>query len=119
MATTYKWIFYAFDTVPSENNLNSVVKTIHCRLDANDGTHNCEVYSSISLDPPNSENYTEFDSLTEEQVISWVESKVDVQALKADLDKNLELLANPPLVTKSAPWAVLPSENLPTDVPSE
>jgi hypothetical protein len=37
-------------------------------------------------------------------VISWVESKLDVDALKAGLDAQLERLANPPIVVKQGPW---------------
>jgi hypothetical protein len=37
-------------------------------------------------------------------VIAWIENKLDVDALKASLDAQLERLANPPIVTKQGPW---------------
>ena len=106
MSTTYTWNVSTMDTAPSQDGLSNVVKTIHWRLKADNGTHIVETYSAVSLDSPDAENFTDFDSLTEAQVISWVESKVDLEALKAGLDTQLEQLANPPIVTKQGPWTV-------------
>ena len=104
MATTYKWSISAIDTAVSEEGLSNVAKTIHWRLLADNGTHVAESYSSVSLSSPEAETFVEFDDLTEEIVVSWLEAKLDVNALKASLDAQLEKLANPPMVTKSAPW---------------
>lgn len=104
MATTYTWQIAAMDTAPSENELTDVVKVIHWRLSATNETHTAETYSTVSLEAPDSENFTAFADLTEAQVISWLESKLNVDELKAGLDSQLERLANPPIVTKSAPW---------------
>lgn len=102
--TTYTWNVSTMDTAPSENGLTNVVKVIHWRYTATNNTHIADTYSTISLDPPDSETFVEFDSLTEQQVIAWVESKLDVASLKAGLDTRLEQLANPPIVTRSGPW---------------
>jgi len=92
------------DTAPSDNGLADVVKVIHWRLTAKNETHSADTYSTLSLDAPDPESFTSFDSLTEEQVISWVESKLDVDSIKLGLNAQLELLANPPIVVKQGPW---------------
>lgn len=104
MSTTYNWSISALDTAPSESDLSNVVKTIHWRLHANNGTHNAEVYSTMSLEAPTSESFTAFSSLTKEQVESWLESKLNKEELMSSLDAQLERLANPPIVSKSVPW---------------
>lgn len=104
MSITYTWNVNTMDTAPSEDGLSDVVKVIHWRLSANDGNNTTDTYSTISLESPDANNFTAFANLTEAQVISWVESKLDVDALKAGLDVNLENLANPPIVTKQGPW---------------
>lgn len=108
MATTYTWNVNTMDVAPSNDGLSNVVKVIHWRLMANNGTYNADTYSTVSLDPPNSEHFVDFSNLTEAEVIAWVESKVDVDALKQDLDAKLERLANPPIVVMQGPWTQNP-----------
>lgn len=104
MAITYTWDVNTLDTAVSEDGLENVVKIIHWRLSATDGTYKAESYSTVSLDPPSADNFTNFNSLTEEQVIAWLESKLDVDDIKQNLDRELAALAEPPIVTKKAPW---------------
>lgn len=104
MSTTYTWNVNTMDTAPSEDGLSDVVKVIHWRLSATDGTHIAESYSTVSLDAPDAGSFTAFASLTEAQVIAWVESKLDVVKIKEGLDAQLAALANPPIVVKQGPW---------------
>lgn len=108
MATVYTWNVNTMDTAPSEDGLSDVVKVIHWRYSATNDTHTAEVYSTVSLNAPDAEHFTAFENLTEEEVIAWVESKVDVESMKANLDSQLERLANPPIVTKQGPWTAVP-----------
>jgi hypothetical protein len=104
MSTTYNWSISALDTAPSEGALSDVVKTVHWRFRANNGTHDAEVYGTVSLEGPTSESFTAFNSLTKTQVESWLESKLNKEELMSSLDMQLERLANPPIVSKSVPW---------------
>jgi len=104
MATTYTWNVNTMDTAPSEDGLANVVKVVHWRLMANNGTHTAETYSTVSLDAPSSDAFTAFNDLTEAQVIAWVESKLDMEKTKESLENQLEALANPPIVVKQGPW---------------
>ena len=45
-----------------------------------------------------------FADLTEEQVKGWVESQLDLDAIKSDIAARIELQKNPPTVVKSNPW---------------
>ena len=104
--TTYSWVISALDTAPSENGLTDVVKTIHWRFVGANETHTAEIYSTIPLEAPESENFTAFESLTKEQVEAWLESKLNRSDLENSINQQLERLANPPIVSKSVPWLV-------------
>ena len=117
MTTTYKWNVNTMDVATSSDGLSNVVKVIHWRLSAVNESYYTDTYSTVSLEAPDAANFIEFDALTEEQVIAWVESKLDVVTLKAGLDAQLALLANPPIVVKYAPWAAAPA--VPPPPPTE
>jgi len=118
MAITYTWNVNTMDTAPSENELTDVVKVVHWRLAATDGTYIADTFSTLPLESPDSENFTAFADLTEAQVISWVESKLNVDAIKLNLNQRLEMIANPPVVTKQGPWIPSPTMS-PQPLPAE
>ena len=54
--------------------------------------------------PPEGSNFTPFESLTEEQVIGWLESQLSIDSLKQSLlDKHAEV-REPKIIEKPAPW---------------
>lgn len=116
MSITYTWNVNTMDTAPALDGLSDVVRVIHWRLTATDGVNSVDTYSTVSLDAPDANNFTAFNTLTEAQVISWVESKLNVVELKASLDSQLAALANPPIVVKQGPWIAEPA---PAPAPTE
>ena len=111
MAITYTWNVNTMDAAPSEDGLTDVVKVVHWRLTATDGTYTADTYSTVGLDTPSPDHFTSFNDLTEAQVISWVESKLDVENIKTGLANRLAELANPPIVTLQGPWNSVNSAN--------
>ena len=105
MSVVYTWNVKTLEAAPSEDGLSDVVKIVHWRLTASDGVNSVDAYSTVSLDAPDPEHYTTFADLTEAQVISWVESKLDVDGIKSNLESQLQRLANPPIVTVEGPWS--------------
>ena len=109
MANTYTWDFPTLDTAPSEDGLSDVIKTIHWRItavsdseqDADGNYLSASVYgtSSPELDP---DNFVAFNSVTRD----WCKEKVlaslgQTEAdLQANLDTQIDNLANPPIVQK-------------------
>lgn len=104
MAITYTWNVNTMDAAPSQDGLTDVVKIVHWNLNATDGTYRADIYSRITLNPPDPANFKSFDELTEAEVISWVESKLEVENLKADLAQQIEDQKVPPIVTLQGPW---------------
>ena len=102
MANTYTWDFPTLDTALSEDGLSDVIKTIHWRIIAVDDNENtASIYGTASpeLDP---DNFVAFNSITKD----WCKEKVlaslgQTEAdLQANLDTQIDNLANPPIVRK-------------------
>jgi hypothetical protein len=95
MATTYNWVISDLNAKIQAGELSNVIETIHWRYQATDGEHTADVYGSVGLDAPEAGSFIAAEQLTKETVISWLEAKLDVDALKAGLDAQLELMSNP------------------------
>lgn len=105
MATEYKWVISAMDTAPSEDGLTDVVKTVHWRYQAQDAEYFADVYGTMGCATPSETDFTAYPDLTEDQVISWLEAGLDVEALKSNLDAQIESKKNPPIVNLPLPWS--------------
>ena len=95
---TYKWVISGLHTRLNneELGLEKVIESIHWRYQAEDAEGNiADVYGSVGLEAPDAESFKPFEEITEADVISWLESKLDVEALQAGLDAKLESIKNP------------------------
>jgi len=101
----YKWVISQLDTAPSQDDLTDVVKAVHWRYQAEDAEYFADVYGSMACATPSETDFTAYPDLTEDQVISWLEAGNDVEALKANLDAQIENQKNPPIVNLPLPWA--------------
>lgn len=110
MTATFTWVFPNFEVAPSENSLSNIVRTIHWRLISTLDGYSSEAYGSITLDQPNPDSFTDFQSLTKELVTDWVIAKLSesdpdaVDKLKNALLENIEKQKAPPIVTMQAPF---------------
>ena len=91
----YKWVISSLDAKIQENGLENVVETVHYRYQLEDGDHIVDVYGSVGLEAPDANSFVAFESLTQADVESWLESKLDVEGLKAGLDAQLDAIKNP------------------------
>ena len=105
MTTSYTWSFPQFCTKPVVGELVDVVCEVHWRLRADDGTHEAEVYGSVTLPEPDPDNFLDFETLSEAEAITWVTPLLDVPALETRLAAMLAEKASPSTVTRAAPWA--------------
>lgn len=113
MAITYKWTINALDAKILHDGKTNVVETIHWGYSASED-HEAGMYTASSIGTHNVEydadNFTEYDSLTEENVIAWLEAGLDVDSMKASLDAQIELQKTPIDITFQAPFAVAVEE---------
>jgi hypothetical protein len=102
---TYKWIFSAFDCKVSEEGMQDVVTTVHWRYNGtNEDGISAEVYGAQSVGTPTPDAFTPYPELSEEQVIGWMESIIDMEVINANIDAQIEAITNPVKVTLQAPW---------------
>jgi hypothetical protein len=92
---TYKWIISDLVAKIQDGELSNIIETVHYRYQATDGEHTADVYGSVGLEAPDAESFKPFEEVTEADVIAWLESKLDVEAMQSGLDAQLDAIANP------------------------
>lgn len=90
----YTWIISSLNAKIAEGDLSNVIETVHWRLQATDGEHTADVYGSTGLEAPEAD-FIPYESLTQADIEAWLEAKLDVDALKAGLDAQIDAIANP------------------------
>ena len=113
MSTTYNWVINQMDTKPQEGNLLDVVVTVHYTRVATEGEIVVSNYGTMWCATPSETDFTAYPDLTEAQVESWLDAGLDVYAIDAGLDTQIENIINPPIIVLPLPWA---PEPIPTPV---
>ena len=98
MTTAYTWAISSLE----RNTADGIVFTVHWSVAANDGTYASSAYGSIGLEQPE-DDFIPYADLTPEIVIGWTHDRLDVPAIEAALQAQLDEQAAP---TKAAglPW---------------
>ena len=107
--TEYQWIVNQMNCVPQEGQLMDVVQTVHWTRTATQyvGAEPIfvSVYGTMACATPSSTDFTAYPDLTYEQVCGWLNAGLDVPALDANLDQQIENIINPPIVTLPLPFS--------------
>ena len=111
MSNTYNWKIEAMDVVPSvpNSNLTNYVVTSHWRVTGTDGKgHFADTYSTAAFTvDPKKPNFKPFDSLSEEEVISWTQASLganQVSAIYTSIDTKIQDQITPAIITVQGPW---------------
>ena len=95
----YKWVINAVDCYTTKDGLEKVAYNVHWSYFATEGENNASMIGVQSVGEPSPDNFTPFDQLTEDQVVSWITASMDVEQMQANLDKQIEDLVAPKVVT--------------------
>lgn len=102
---TYKWTFSAFDCKVDENGLQDVVTTVHWRYSGTDEDGvTYEIYGAQAVWEPNPDAFTPYPDISEEQVIGWMETVIDMEEMNSNITKQIELIKNPIQITLLPPF---------------
>jgi hypothetical protein len=103
-----KWIINQMDCVPKDGDLTDFVVNVHWNRIAtkivNEKEYFASVYGSQRFLKDEVTNFIPYEDLTYEIVCEWLDSSIDVEALDANLDAQIENQINPPIVTLPLPW---------------
>ena len=105
MTNTYKFTINKMDCFPSADSETNVVFVVYFTIDATNGTGYARSTGQASFDYTEGQPFTPFSELTESQVEQWVNSKVNIQSIKDELDLILSEQPLPEFVTLTPPWA--------------
>ena len=102
---TYTWSISKLECSPLEDGLANVVKIIHWRLSAQDENGiSSSLNNSYPLPKPIPEQFTDFSSLTEEMVIEWLKTNLDIGYLQTKLADDVAKQYSPPVISLPLPW---------------
>ena len=107
--TIYEWLISSMKCQINEGILNNVVISIHWRLTALRDGKVAEVYTLTSVPVPTVGNFTPYEELTKEQVVSWIvaelsiipepidgiEQPTELDKIKEILNLDIDLQLNP------------------------
>jgi len=105
MEITWSIQWMNVSTQPIEG-FNEVVLTAGWSCNGTDGTNSTSVYNTVSFpQPATGGSFTPYAELTKDEVLGWVwENGVDKTITEEAVTKQLETLANPPVVQPPLPW---------------
>lgn len=108
MTITNNWSVVAMHAYPELDGETDVVFTVHWVLSATDGTYNGSVYGSVGVTLDEGSTFTPYASLTQAQVIGWVQDALgeeQVASYEANVAQQIADQINPPVVTPPLPWS--------------
>ena len=81
---------------------DGLVTVVHWGATAVDGDFSASIVNTLQVE--RGDNFTSFDSLTESQVIGWVQAAVGKDAVEAALEAQIEAQKDP-VVLSGLPWS--------------
>lgn len=108
---TYKFKINAVDVHTQVNDLEKVVYNVHWSYLAEDENGNVASMIGVqSVSEPDAENFTSFDQLTQADIISWIEPKMDLVQMQSNLDAQIAEKVAPTKQTLQVPETLADNE---------
>jgi len=100
MPNTYSWNIAAVDRKPTDGDLSDVIYNVHWRYTADNGNDvTATIIGTQSIAAPDSESFIAYADVTEANVISWIESEMDLTEMKSNLDAQITEIVTPTSIT--------------------
>lgn len=104
----FNWIISAMDCKIQDGEMTDVVQTVHWRYNLSElkknKNHFAEMYGATKIEEPILNDFTPYQDLTKEQVVSWLESKLDVKSMKENLTRQINLQKSPINILYPSPF---------------
>ena len=96
---------WTIGTLERQLDADNGVVVAHWRATAVDGDFSASSYGTCGFTPdPESSDWVDYDSISEELALSWCYEEIDKDAIEASLAANIELQKNPTQAS-GTPWA--------------
>tara|TARA_A100001515_G_scaffold114220_1_gene95655 strand:+ start:189 stop:518 length:330 start_codon:yes stop_codon:yes gene_type:complete len=99
----YSWVVNALDARVEHDKNSNVIYNIHWGYYADQSDNSVSMIGTMGVEY-DKDNFIEYDELQKSDVIEWLEAKLDVDSMKADLSDQLSVLANPTDVVLRPNW---------------
>lgn len=103
MEINYVWVITSLDCIVYKDGLNNIIKNIHWRYRGHYNDITCEQYGVHYIGEPNPIEFIEYENLTEEIIINWLENNIDVLQLKSTIESDIIKIVNPNNITLPLP----------------
>lgn len=108
MANTYTWLITKLQCLPTLEGKTDVVCSIGFSISATDSVNTALVTNNLMLSYDANQSFTKYADLTSDIVLGWVQSALGadgINKIQSELDVLVSNLSNPPVITRSLPWA--------------
>ena len=107
MANTYNWRINALDAKIHKDDLDNVIYTVHWSFTGQDDSEepvSASLIGALGVQYNPEDSFIEYADLTKEDVVEWLEARLDVEAMKQNIDNQIELKKNPVDETLRPDW---------------
>lgn len=104
----FTWAITSMDCIPNQDGNANVVSNVHWTCSGVDGQYSASVYSTCGLGFEG-ENFTPYDQLTQEQVLSWIwgSGSVDKETVETAVAQQIQNQITPSIVSPQLPWEAI------------
>jgi hypothetical protein len=102
MNISYSWRIDSLDVI-SNNTVNNIVANVSYRYIGQTDVASAHVPGKLSIPYNPAANFVEFNQLTRELVISWLETNTDISAMQDTISEKIDKILNP-TETVNTPW---------------
>jgi len=99
----FEWQINTLDARVEHDKKNNVIYNIHWGYYANKGDYSVSMIGTMGVEY-DKDNFIEYDDLQKSDVIEWLEAKLDVDSMKANLSDQISKLENPTDVVLRPDW---------------
>ena len=96
--TTINWVINQLERQASDG----LILTVHYGVNAVDGDFSASIVNTLQVE--RGDSFVAFDSLTEQEVLGWVQTAVGKDTVEAALEAQIEAQKNP-VKLNGLPWA--------------
>jgi hypothetical protein len=102
MTILYSWRIDSLDVINTDA-VNNLVANVSYRYIGQTDQASAYVLGKLSIPYNPTANFIEFDSLTRDLVISWLEASINVTTLQSTISEKIDKILNP-VQTLNTPW---------------